>query len=95
MQNSETAREKELLCGLLTRDPNKRWKYEQVARWLSGECGITQHFDATSVAKAQLTGTLLKPIKFMDKHKGSMFVLIARIGTCRAEIHRKQSVDGI
>jgi len=26
-----------LLCGLLARDPNERWKWEQVNRWLNGE----------------------------------------------------------
>jgi hypothetical protein len=31
---------RELLMGLLTRDPSKRWKWAEVDRWLNGERGI-------------------------------------------------------
>ena len=31
---------KELLKGLLTRDPTHRWGWPQVERWLAGERGI-------------------------------------------------------
>lgn len=31
---------RELLMGLLTRDPNRRWRWPQVERWLQGERGI-------------------------------------------------------
>ena len=65
------AGQKELLRGLLTRAPEKRWSYEQVARWLSGERGILQHSENDSEENASPstpTGdTTLKPIKFMDK----------------------------
>ena len=41
------ARQEELLKGLLTRNPEKRWGWEQVSRWLKGERGIPQFFEET------------------------------------------------
>ncbi|MCR5220176.1 MAG: protein kinase [bacterium] len=55
---------KELLRGLLTRDPEKRWGYEQVARWLSGERNIPQYFEAAP-ATPQPAEDSLTPITFM------------------------------
>ncbi|MDD2715792.1 MAG: serine/threonine-protein kinase [Candidatus Wallbacteria bacterium] len=34
-----------LLSGLLTRNPRKRWGFEQVRKWLAGEREIPTHFD--------------------------------------------------
>lgn len=34
-----------ILKGLLTRDMEKRWGYDQVTRWLAGENGIPVHFE--------------------------------------------------
>lgn len=39
------ARQRELLKGLLTRNPEKRWGWEQISRWLKGEQGIPNFFD--------------------------------------------------
>lgn len=36
---------KELIQGLLTRDPEKRWSWDQVSRWLEGERGIPRSFE--------------------------------------------------
>ena len=69
---------KELLQGLLTRDPEKRWSYEQVVRWLSGERSILQHFETAPVAQAQPAGNAgLKPLKFMDRQYQSLAELAA------------------
>ncbi|MBF0563941.1 MAG: protein kinase [Nitrospirae bacterium] len=35
-----------LLRGLLTRDPKKRWGYDQVGAWLRGNTDIAVHYDA-------------------------------------------------
>ncbi|MBQ9564135.1 MAG: protein kinase, partial [Synergistaceae bacterium] len=40
--------QKELFHGLLTRNPEKRWNWEQVSRWLNGERGIPQYFEETA-----------------------------------------------
>ena len=72
------AGQKELLQGLLTRDPKKRWNYEQVARWLSGERGIPQYFETALGAQTPSgTGMALKPLKFMDRQYQSMTDLAA------------------
>ncbi|MCR5219382.1 MAG: SUMF1/EgtB/PvdO family nonheme iron enzyme [bacterium] len=70
---------KELLQGLLTRDPEKRWGYEQVVRWFSGERGIPQHFESTPAANTQPSAgsSALKSIKFMDKPYQSLADLAA------------------
>src|SRR6185503_14611402 len=36
---------RELLMGLLTRDPARRWRWPEVQRWLSGERGIPHGYD--------------------------------------------------
>ena len=59
------AGQKELLRGLLTRDPAKRWGYEQVARWLSGERNIPQHFENAPTAQTQSGKGTLTPVTFM------------------------------
>ena len=69
---------KELLQGLLTRDPEKRWSYEQVVRWLSGERSIPQHFETAPAMQAQPAGNAsLKPLKFMDRQYQSLAELAA------------------
>ncbi len=70
---------KELLQGLLTRDPEKRWGYEQVVRWFSGERGIPQHFEAVPAVQTQPSagGAGLKPIKFMDRQYQTLAELAA------------------
>ena len=69
---------KELLCGLLTRDPEKRWSYDQVVRWLSGERSIPQHFETALAMQAQPAGNAgLKPLKFMDRQYQSLAELAA------------------
>jgi uncharacterized paraquat-inducible protein A len=35
----------ELLKGLLTRDHEKRWRWEQVERWLAGERNQATHYE--------------------------------------------------
>ena len=37
-----------LIQGLLTRDPMKRWGFDQVSRWLSGEKGIPVFYNAVT-----------------------------------------------
>jgi len=59
------AGQKELLRGLLTRDPARRWGYEQVARWLSGERNIPQHFETAPAAQTQSGKGSLTPVTFM------------------------------
>ena len=69
---------KELLQGLLTRDPEKRWSYEQVVRWLSGERSIPQHFETVPAVQVQPAGNAgLKPLKFMDRQYQSLADLAA------------------
>ncbi|MBR5346564.1 MAG: SUMF1/EgtB/PvdO family nonheme iron enzyme, partial [Deltaproteobacteria bacterium] len=69
---------KELLQGLLTREPEKRWSYEQVVRWLSGERSIPQHFETAPATQAQPAGNAgLKPLKFMDRQYQSLAELAA------------------
>ena len=63
-ENLDTG-QKELLRGLLTRDPEKRWGYKQVARWLSGERNIPQHFENAPTAQTQSGKGTLTPVTFM------------------------------
>ncbi len=58
------AGQKELLHGLLTRNPEKRWGWEQVSRWLKGERGIPQFFEET----LEKENANKRPLVFM-KHK--------------------------
>ena len=57
---------KEILRGLLTRDPDKRWKWEQVSRWLKGERNIGDSFQESSI-KLDNKRKNLNPIKFMGE----------------------------
>lgn len=57
------ARQKELLKGLLTRNPEKRWGWEQVSRWLKGERGIPNFFDEAAGGE----GTRKRRITFMGQ----------------------------
>ena len=58
--------QRELLRGLLTRDPDNRWRWEQVRRWLEGERGIGDKFEG------QPPKTEAEPLKFMGKMCGSL-----------------------
>ncbi len=69
--------QKELLRGLLTRDPEKRWGYEQVARWLSGERGISQHFETVSETQKHPGKGTLTPVTFMGEQYYSLADLAA------------------
>ena len=73
------AGQKELLRGLLTRTPEKRWSYEQVARWLTGERGIPQHFENFPGVNEKLpsNGAARNPIKFMGKQYQNLADLAA------------------
>jgi hypothetical protein len=53
---------RELLMGLLTRDPSQRWRWPEVGRWLGGERGIPHRYEAsappgTSGPSLELGGT--------------------------------------
>ncbi len=54
---------RELLRGLLTKDPANRWNWEQVSRWLKGERGIGDKFEGELVQ----THSSIKPLEFMGK----------------------------
>ena len=41
---------RELLMGLLTRDPARRWRWPEVQRWLAGERGIPHGYDHDALA---------------------------------------------
>lgn len=58
--------QQEILRGLLTRDPDKRWKWEQVYRWLKGERNITTFFEADTKNSKQLNENM-KYVIFMGK----------------------------
>ncbi|NCC59040.1 MAG: serine/threonine-protein kinase, partial [Synergistales bacterium] len=49
---------RELLCGLLTRDMKKRWGYDQVNRWLSGERGIPHYFERSVEDSGKRSGAV-------------------------------------
>ena len=60
--------QKEILRGLLTRDPDKRWKWEQVYRWLKGERNIPTFFEADTKSNLpEPSDSNVKPIVFMGK----------------------------
>ncbi len=56
-------RQKELLRGLLTRNPEKRWDWEQVSRWLKGEKNIPVYFEES----AAIEDTARRPLTFAGK----------------------------
>jgi len=56
-----------LLKGLLTRDPKKRWGYEQVKKWLHGDKDIPVYYE-NEVDK----DILRKPYKFADENYFSL-----------------------
>ena len=61
---SITPDKRELLQGLLTRDPGRRWGYDQVSRWLAGERNIRVYLEE-SVVESQA----LRSLKLMgDEH---------------------------
>ncbi|MBQ7263622.1 MAG: protein kinase, partial [Synergistaceae bacterium] len=65
---------KELLQGLLTRDPAKRWNWDQVSRWLEGERGIPLWFEEeppTSEPQGAAVD-LVRPFAFMGRHCRSL-----------------------
>ena len=55
----------ELLRGLLTRDMDKRWGWDQVSRWLAGERGIPQYFEKAIDEGAP--GPAMRPFAFMGR----------------------------
>lgn len=62
-----------LLKGLLTREPNKRWGYEQVSKWLSGERNIPVYYLHEAVEKEK---EYSKPYKFNGKQYFSLKTLV-------------------
>lgn len=64
----------ELFHGLLTRNPEKRWSWEQVSRWLKGERGIPQYFEEVSSAPISST---VKPFTFMGQKCTSLAEIAA------------------
>ena len=56
-------RERELLQGLLTRNPKKRWGWEQVSRWLKGERGIPNFFEENTAQE----NPNKRPLTFLGK----------------------------
>lgn len=56
-----------LAAGLLTKDYENRWRFEQVNRWLAGEENIPVHFESAS---AVATTAAAKPFRF---EKGEFF----------------------
>ena len=56
--------QKKILRGLLTRDPDKRWKWEQVSRWLQGEIDTEDSFNELPSAKNRAN---IRPVKFMGE----------------------------
>ena len=65
--------QKELFHELLTRNPEKRWNWEQVSRWLNGERGIPQYFEETSASQT----TNIKPFAFMGQKCKSLAEIAA------------------
>ena len=64
----------ELFHGLLTRNPEKRWNWEQVSRWLKGERGIPQYFEEASASPISPT---VKPFTFMGQKCTSLAEIAA------------------
>ncbi|MDD2715800.1 MAG: protein kinase [Candidatus Wallbacteria bacterium] len=60
-----------LLKGLLTRNPRKRWGYDQVARWLAGDSEIPVFFDFCQEIKG-----LQKPFGFREADYHSLEELL-------------------
>ena len=60
--------QRELLRGLLTRDPDNRWRCEQIVRWLKGERGIGDKFEDAAVQhQNEAEKSSAKPLTFMGK----------------------------
>lgn len=62
-----------LLKGLLTRDPKKRWGYEQITRWKAGERDIPVFYSYTEHKE----GAYKKAYKFSGKEHYSLDELVA------------------
>ena len=60
--SEEVGEYRELLMGLLTRNPQDRWCYDEVSRWLRGERDIPVKREKKVDSKGYA-----KPYKFMDK----------------------------
>lgn len=60
--------QRELFHGLLTRNPEKRWDWKQLSRWLKGERGIPQYFEEASAVQGMIT----KPFAFMGQKCNSL-----------------------
>ena len=65
--------QKELLHGLLTRNPAKRWSWEQVSRWLKGERGIPHFFEET----AEREDSSKHPLTFMHQKYRTLEEVVA------------------
>ena len=61
----------ELLRGLLTRDMDRRWRWEQVSRWLAGQRGIPQHFEEVEAAGEALAAGP-RPLRIMGQDCASL-----------------------
>ena len=57
--------QQKLLRGLLTRDPDKRWNWDQVSRWLKGERDIEDSFQEDSGSVNEHSN--IAPIRFMGE----------------------------
>lgn len=67
--NDLEAGQKELIHGLLTRNPEKRWNWSQVSRWLNGERNIPHFFEEKSDTS---NNAILKPFTFMGQRCRSL-----------------------
>ncbi|MBI4698601.1 MAG: protein kinase, partial [Nitrospirae bacterium] len=68
---------KTLLRGLLTRDPEKRWGYAEVIRWLDQDADIPVHFnDASEGPGIKVPKADAVPFRFLDKKYTSIEEMI-------------------
>lgn len=58
----------------MTRNPEKRWNWKQVSRWLKGERGIPQYFEEASASPISPT---VKPFTFMGQKCTSLAEIAA------------------
>lgn len=73
--------QRELFHGLLTRNPEKRWDWNQVSRWLNGERNIPQYFEVAEPTKAEPNASNIKPIVFM----GQLYQSVAKLAAVFAK----------
>lgn len=63
------AGQRELIHGLLTRNPEKRWNWTQVSQWLNGKRNIPHYFEEAPESSAQVT---VRPFTFMGQQCRSL-----------------------